>query len=149
MSSFLELPLLTLPPSANRQNCYFPFLFSWQLFSLCGTQSNDGSRGPTDLVQHSAHTGATALLVLKLIWFWYKVRLSQWGGGSYFICSYYFLPAFAAPGGRGGGSQHPVVWDEAILGGVGVEPFPSKATLSGWASSTIFILRCRIKNASI
>ncbi len=35
-----------------------------------------------------------------------------------------FLPAFMAPRGRGGGSQLPVVWDEAILamlawGGVG------------------------------
>ncbi len=50
----------------------------------------------------------------------------------------------------GGGSQHPEVWDEAILavlawGGGEGGAIPSKGDIKRVASSNIFILRCRIK----
>jgi hypothetical protein len=44
-------------------------------------------------------------------WFGYIARLSEWGGGGILLTLYSNerLPAFAAPRGKGGGSQHPVV----------------------------------------
>jgi hypothetical protein len=69
------------------------------------------SKGPTELVQHSAHggvpIGARALLDILLIWLGYIDRLSQWRRGGYLLVqtvSTCLRGAFRMGWGRGGGS---------------------------------------------
>ncbi len=82
----------------------------------CSPQSNEWHRGPTERVRHSAyrgnpHGGASALQVIYLIWFGYVAHLSQWEGRGSFILFIWRLPFFAAPRGRRGRSQHPVLYN--------------------------------------
>jgi hypothetical protein len=68
----------------------------------------DWHGGPTELVQHFAcrevHIGARALLDIKLEWFGYIARLSQWGGGRCFTRSnYFYLNSERLKEGGGGG----------------------------------------------
>ncbi len=52
------------------------------------------------------YIGARARLDIKLVWFGYIARLSQWGGGREVIYLFkLFLPAVAALTGRGGGGS--------------------------------------------
>ncbi len=49
------------------------------------------------------HIGARALHGLNLIWFGNITRLSQWGGGGYFLCSNdFYLPSLCVEEGGGG-----------------------------------------------
>ncbi len=101
--------------------------FGW---GACGdsglwNQNNDWYRRyrrPTELVQHSAYRrssrrckGAASYIIDMVCLFVYCSPIQVWRKGIFHLFIWR-LPAFAAPRGRGGGSQHPVLTPHSGLG---------------------------------
>ncbi len=61
-----------------------------------------------------AHIVARAVLDINSIWFGYRARLSQWGGGGKLLVQMISTCLRCGRGG-GGGSEHPVVCAQSLF----------------------------------
>ncbi len=77
-------------------------------YHAVSSQSNNWYRGPTELVQHFAYWGSSNRYRRSYTLNWYGLAISlpfPSGGGGVLLVKW-FLPASAAPRGKGAGSQH-------------------------------------------